>query len=351
MEVDYIVVGFGLAGMSFVSHLEANNKTFVVFDNNENRPTRVVGGMYNPIILKRFTPAWHAHEMWGYALPFYKKMEKQFAKSYIKPIPIKRILHSVEEQNNWVVASEKPVMSEYMNPEISKESIKGLSADYGFGNIHDVGRVEGDVLLNDYKNVLISKGVFLNEEFDYNLVQISEKVVYKTIKAKTIIFSVGSYLHHNPFFNFLPMREAKGELLLIEIPDLDINFTIKSSVFMIPYGKNKYMVGATYNWEDKTYEPTESAKLEIETKLRSFLKLPYKIIERRVGIRPTVKDRRPLIGKHPKYEKMAVLNGLGTRGIIIAPLLAKQLYEYLEHNKPIDSDMNSNRFESLYTEN
>ena len=345
MKVDYIIVGFGLAGMAFAAKLEKSGKSFVVFDNNANRPTRVVGGMYNPIILKRFTPAWKIDEMWTTSLPFYKEMEKKFDKQYIYPYRIRRILHNTEEQNNWMVASDKAIMSKFMLPKIIKEEIKGINAPFGYGELKDVGRVKGEILLEDYKKYLIEKKIFLQESFDYSILTTGSILEYKKYKATKIVFSEGSYLHQNPFFSYLPMKEAKGEILLIKVPDLDINYIIKSGVFMVPFGKNTYMVGATYNWDDKTFDSTEAAQKEIETKLKKFLNLPYTIASKRVGIRPTISDRRPLLGIHPKYENMAVLNGLGTRGIIIAPSISNTLYEHLENNKTIPKEMDCKRFE------
>ena len=348
MKVDYIIVGFGLAGMAFVAELEKEGKSFVVFDNNENAPSRIVGGMYNPIILKRFTPAWMSHEMWEYSLPFYKNLEKKFDKSYIKPTKINRILHSVEEQNNWIVASDKAVMSEYMQSKISNKQIDGIHSPYGFGKLKNVGRVEGEELVNDYKTYLVAKNLFVEKPFEYeHLIVRDDKVQYLHIEATQVVFSEGTYINQNPFFNYLPMREAKGEMLVIKIPTLDIDFTIKSGVFMVPFGDNIYVVGATYNWEDKTFNATKEAREELEQKLKSFLKLPYKIIDYKVGLRPTIKDRRPLIGRHPKYPNLAVLNGLGTRGIIIAPYLAKSLFNHLEKDEIIQNQMDIKRHEAL----
>ena len=349
MKVDYIVVGFGLAGMAFTEELERANKSFVVIDDNPNRETRVVGGMYNPIILKRFTPAWKAHEMWQQALPFYKELETKFKKKYIYPFEIRRILQSVEEQNNWVVASDKSVMTEYMIPQIIHEDIKGIKAPFGYGQLENVGRIAGEQLLDDYKERIIKNNQFLRESFEYDRLIIEKnRLLYKDIEASQLVFSEGSYLHKNPFFKYLPMREAKGEMLLIEVPDLSIDFAVKSSVFMIPFGKHIFVVGATYNWEDKSFTQTEKAKDELENKLKRFLQLPYKVIAYKIGIRPTIKDRRPLLGKHPKYPNLAVLNGLGTRGVIIAPFIAKELFNHIENDKPIYKEMDIKRFENLY---
>lgn len=80
-RVDYIIVGFGLAGMALAHELEKRGKSFVIYDHNPDRSSRIIGGMYNPIILKRFTPAWKAHELLQIALPFYREIERSLIKS------------------------------------------------------------------------------------------------------------------------------------------------------------------------------------------------------------------------------------------------------------------------------
>jgi glycine oxidase len=62
MEVDYIIVGLGLAGLAFVEELLEAKKSFVVFENNSQTSSLVAGGVYNPVILKRFSPVWNAKE-------------------------------------------------------------------------------------------------------------------------------------------------------------------------------------------------------------------------------------------------------------------------------------------------
>jgi glycine oxidase len=37
-------------------------KKIVVIDNNQNASSKVAGGLYNPVILKRFTAVWNAQE-------------------------------------------------------------------------------------------------------------------------------------------------------------------------------------------------------------------------------------------------------------------------------------------------
>ena len=158
-------------------------------------------------------------------------------------------------------------------------------------------------------------------------------------------FCEGYGLKKNPFFYHLPMREAKGELLTIYAPDLKVDYLIKSSVFVLPIGNDHYKVGATFNWVDKTKIPTLDARNELELKLSLVINCDYEIVDHTAGIRPTVIDRRPLLGIHKKYNQLAILNGLGTRGVMIAPLMAKKLFQNIENGKLLEKEIDISRFE------
>ncbi|WP_299527979.1 FAD-binding oxidoreductase [uncultured Lutibacter sp.] len=351
MQVDYIIVGLGLAGLAFTKELDNNKKSFIVFEDNSQNSSIVAGGMYNPVILKRFTPVWNAIEQLEIAVPFYAKLEKQFNKKYDFPVDIYRIFKSVEEQNNWFIACDKPLLTNYMIAQIINKKFDGVLADNGFGKLTNTGRIDTKSLLEDYKNYLTDSNLLKNERFEYTELKIcNDGVEYKNVKASKIIFCEGFGITKNPFFNYLPMQEAKGELIAIHAPKLNVDFLIKASVFVLPLGNNYYKVGATFNWKDKTKLPTEEGKQELSTKLESFITVPYTIVEHTAGIRPTVKDRRPLVGKHPIHKNLAILNGLGTRGVMIAPIAAKALYKYLEEEVALDKEISIDRFQQLFSD-
>ena len=109
-------------------------------------------------------------------------------------------------------------------------------------------------------------------------------------------------------------------------------------------GNDLYKVGATFNWTDKTSDATQEGRDELVEKLDKVINTPYEIIDQSAGIRPTVSGRRPLVGIHPKHPKLAVLNGLGTRGVMIGPSVAKELYNFLEDQIALDSEIDCSRF-------
>ena len=136
--------------------------------------------------------------------------------------------------------------------------------------------------------------------------------------------------------------------MVISAPEFQEENVIKSSVFTIPMGENKYLVGATYKWKDKTNLPTEESKNELLEKLATFLKCDFDIVDHVAGIRPTVVDRRPLVGRHPAYHNFYVLNGFGSRGVLIAPYASEQLFDHIEKSAVLDPEIDIQRFTKKY---
>lgn len=345
VEVDYIIVGLGLAGISFAEELIQNNKSFVVFEDHSQTSSLVAGGVYNPVILKRFTPVWNAKEQLEVAMPFYASLEKRFGKKLDDKFPTRKVFKSIEDQNNWFIASDKPKLSEFMNPNIIHEKVLGISGDFGFGEVYQTGRIDTHRLVSTYRNFLIEQDQLISKSFDYSLLKLETDIVcYNDIRANKVVFCEGFGLKKNPFFNYLPLNGTKGETITIKAKDLNIDFLVKSTLFVLPMGDHTYKIGATFNWTDKTSDPTIDGKKELIDKLDKVIDIPYTIIDHNAGIRPTVKDRRPLVGVHPKYQQLVVLNGLGTRGVMIAPSMAKQLYDHLEKSELLDPEISIDRY-------
>jgi len=345
MKVDYIVVGLGLAGLAFVEELMAAKKTFLVFEDDSQTSSLVAGGVYNPVILKRFTPVWNAKEQLKVALPFYKKIEEKLQITIDQKFVIKKAFKSIEDQNTWFEACDKPKLMAYLDPTLDRQKYEGVIADFKFGNVHETGRIDTKKLVEAYRKYLEEQQAIRFENFEHQHLHIgNENVTYKEVNASKIVFCEGYGLKENPFFNYLPLNEAKGELLTIHAPALNIDFLLKSTLFLLPLGDDLYKVGATFNWTDKTSIPSKEGKEELVEKLKKVINVPYTIVSQSAGIRPTVAGRRPLVGVHPIHDQLVVLNGLGTRGVMIGPTVAKNLYNHLEKGEELDKEIDISRF-------
>ena len=347
---DYLIVGAGLAGITFAETAIQNEKNVIVINDNSQNSSVVAGGLYNPVILKRFTEVWQSQPQLNLLTEFYNSLEQKLNLKLDYKIPLLRKFYSVEEQNNWFAASDKPGLINYLSTNLVASNYKSIEAPFGYGEVLQTGYVDTFSLIQAYKFYLQSINSFVEETFSHDKVIIQEEFLeYKNLKAKHIVFAEGFGMLSNPFFKSLPLDGAKGELLLIKAPNLKIDVIIKSSIFILPIEDDLYKVGATYNWVDKSSTPTEEAKQELLKELDELIQCDYEVLDHFAGVRPTVKDRKPMLGSHPIYKNLHVLNGLGTRGVMLAPAMAKMLFESIEKDIPLDDFVNIKRFKNAFS--
>jgi glycine oxidase len=345
MEYDYIIVGSGLASIMFAEQLRLHNKSFIVISNRSQQASVVASGLYNPVVLKRFTATWNAATHLEKAIPKYAALEQLLVLKLDYVLPIHRVFNSVKEQNNWFLACDKPLLGKFLNPELLTNKNPSVKAPFGFGEVNHTGRIDTQSLIESYREFLLKRNQFREETFEYNdLIETTEGVEYHDINAKHIVFNEGFGIHKNPYFKYLPLEGTKGELITIQAPTLKLEFILKSSIFVIPMESDHYLVGSTYEWTDKTNNPTQEAKTELLEKLERLIDCEFEVVDQRAGIRPTVVDRRPLVGQHPNHKHMYVLNGLGTRGVLVAPSMAEALYDSIENDTPLPEEIDIRRF-------
>ncbi len=348
-KTDYIVVGLGLAGIALVEELTLRGRSFLVFENESQTSSLVAGGMYNPVVLKRFNPVWRGGEQLEVALPYYRRLEEKLNAVYDRQMDILRVFKSIEEQNNWFAACDKPRLQPFLEPEIEENDNMALNAEHSLGRVRKTGRVRVRELVDDYRNYLEKKGHLIRESFDHEKLEIGESdLLYGEHQAWQLVFCEGNGLADNPYFNWLPLEGTKGELLTIHAPDLKLEEVVKSAVFVMPLGDDLYKIGATFNWSDKTNLPTREGREELLDKLKKVIHCDFEVKDQEAGVRPTTPDRRPLLGRHPIHAQLAVFNGLGTRGVMSSPLLSKELLEHLENGIDLDKEVDISRFSHLH---
>jgi glycine/D-amino acid oxidase-like deaminating enzyme len=348
--IDSIIVGYGLAGFNIAWQMSQYQKEFLIIsDPTFKGASTNAAGVCNPTVLKRYTMAWNGIDFLNYAIAYYKNIESELDNQFFYPLPIHRIFYKEVEQNDWIVASQREGLTSFLKPELVRKTTTALKNKAGYGIVEGLGKLEINTLLKRYKETR-NPNQFLNEPFDHSALIISKNSIeYKGILAKRIIFCEGFGLKQNPWFDYLPLVGSKGEYLIIKAPKLSRNQIIKGSVFISPMGKDLFWVGASFSRNDKTNTPTVEGNSWLVEKLNTLLNTPYEIVKHEAAVRPTVIDRRPLLGVHPLHSNIFILNGLGTRGVLMAPLLSKWLMKYIDEGKQIPNEVAINRFESYFS--
>jgi glycine/D-amino acid oxidase-like deaminating enzyme len=72
--------------------------------------------------------------------------------------------------------------------------------------------------------------------------------------------------------------------------------------------------------------------------------VPYTVLGQQAGIRPSGKDRRPIMGLHPRHPALGLFNGLGTKGCSLAPYMAHLLTMHLLQGAPLPPETDIKRY-------
>tara|TARA_R110002050_G_scaffold221441_1_gene357288 strand:+ start:80459 stop:81523 length:1065 start_codon:yes stop_codon:yes gene_type:complete len=325
-NVDYIIVGQGLAGSSLSYYLLKSGKSVKVFNTlKENSATRIAAGVFNPVTYRKLKMAEFADMLLPSVFEFYPELEKKLGVKFFSPSSFLKIITDVEELNNWQIQSENPVNKPFMSQAIyPKDFGNTIKNPNGAGQVLQSGVVNLRELVDAWKAFLIQNEAYESSPFVYENLKLEEdSVTYENVKAQKIVFCEGVGIANNPWFNWLPMQQFKGEIIEIEAPTLKLDRMVNRGVFLLPLENGKYKVGATHDWKNVDEQITEEGKKELTDKLDNIINVPYKVVRHLAGVRPATRDRHPYIGVHPIHKNLFVMNGLGSKGVIMAPWLAQ----------------------------
>ena len=339
-NVDYIIVGDGYAALFFAHQLIKNNKSFYLFSEGKKSASFVSAGIINPAVLKRFTTFWLAQEQIDSLKKTLSEIEGYTHKNYLIEKPILRVFHDEKEKELWLKKSSE--ISFLSNDFIKINSIKN---PFGCGKVNHSARLNVRDFFTDLINFLEQNSHLIKEKFDYNLVK-TENSTYKNIQFKNIIFAEGMAVKENPYFSEIPVEANKGHHLEVKLSErIEDDFTIKKKHFIFPLNENTYYYGGTYDREQTHHKIDNSAVEKLINALAEFYPNDFEVTQVKFGFRPTVKDRRPIVGAHSEFKNFYVFNGLGARGILNGNYFAINLYNHLENGEEIHPEVDLKRFQ------
>lgn len=348
MRVDVLIAGGGVAGLWLAHELRSRGQRVLVASDPARAPaSHAAIGLLNPVIGQRFTLAWMAADALRHARNTYLALEQHHGVPLFRDRPIVRVLRNREERATWQARSAAIAAAGFEIRELTTLPHGFRALGFGAVEIRGAGLVDAWSLVDVLRQSLVADGSLLDVRCRPEDVELAtDRVTWTSheVEASALVLAGGAadvapggFVTHfaaSGSGHALPLRPVKGESLLVRVPGLATDAVYACGHFLAPRADGLWVCGATQVPDTDDGNLTHVGRAELERFLAAHLEDPWTIIEQRAGVRPTTPDLRPLIGRYLNDAPVFVLNGLGSRGIALAPWAAGVLASALDGFAP-----------------
>ncbi len=339
-NVDYLIVGSGYAAIFLAHQLIRNKKSFLLFSDGNKSASQVSAGIINPVVLKKFTTFWLAQEQIDFLKSTLSEIAEYTSENYLIEENIHRIFHDEKERELWLKKAALPELEAFLDTDFAE--LNTVNNPFGSGKVKQSARLNVAAFFDGMNSYLRENDYLVQESFNYAELQGNS---YRDISFKAVVFCEGMGVTENPFFKEIPVNPNKGHHLTVKLSEQPAErFTLKKKHFLFPLNSESFYYGGTYDRFQLHDKIDDSAKEGLMKGLEEFYPFPYEIEEINFGFRPTVSDRRPILGSHKDFSQYYVFNGLGARGILNGCYFSRELFEHIENGKPLHPEVDLKRF-------
>ena len=365
-NVELIVLGAGLAGSAVAWQAHWRGWSVAIIDRlDAQSSSRVAAGLVTPVTGSRAAASWRWSEFYPAANLFYRQVEKALSASFWHVEPALRVFRSEAERElvkgKWIELGHHAEPNSIHAELFSGPDWFGLNAPFGFCCFGPAARLDTVAYISETKRHFEKLNAFhqCNLDCDHSIeiesshsgypIEISEL----QLAGKRIVFCQGIAARENRYFRDLPLHPARGDILLVQSQDVRCKQVIHHDAWAVPVGDQRFLVGATYD-RIAMNEPIESSdektnrfRDELMRRWESmttgtFRSGQHVVVEQRWAVRPASYDRHPLMGPHDVYRNAFCLNGLGSKGTLMAPRLAEMAIDSME-GSALDPALNWSR--------
>ncbi|HQK97714.1 MAG TPA: FAD-dependent oxidoreductase [Bacteroidia bacterium] len=351
-EIEYLISGQGLAGSLLAWQLLKEGKKVMVVDEDlEFTSTKVASGMMHPITGRRIVLSWRADEFVPFARKTFKEIENATGVRFFFDMPVFEIYHDHGNRNDWIARSAQGKFKDYLGEECEAKDVhENVNAPFGGQWLINSGWLDAGFFVEAMKEYLKANNSYCSGRIsEAAQIKTDKGYCFEDIIAEKFVSCIGYQAIFDDNWKYLPFNPAKGEEIAFTAEgNLPSDYIIHDSIKIIPIGEQKYRCGATYAWKDFTPTPTAEGLAKLKEGIASLIKVPYKVTAQRAGIRPATFDRRPFLGKHPEKENLYIFNGLGSKGVMMGPLLGYEMMKFLVYGEEILPEYDIKRFNDAY---
>ena len=344
-QVDYLIIGQGLAGSLLSWELIKQGCSIQLIDNQKENASQIAAGLINPITGMRLVKSKDIDTLLPCAKLTYQGLSQFFRQDFYIEKPLLRILRNDKERLKFQQRRLQSAYLDYLETELQPAA--GLvHAPLGMMQQKQTGYLLTQQLLACLKHFLQENQSYQAAQFDYQDLQINNGISWQDISAKMIIFCEGYQAIYNPWFKNLPFQLAKGEILTLTSKQMLPAEILNYGHWFIPLNQHQFRTGATFDNIKLDTVPTVSGKTSLLDALSQVIPTldATSLNAHQANIRPTTLDKAPFIGVHPEYKNLAIFNGFGAKGSLQIPYYSQHFAQYLIKQSPIATEVNCQRY-------
>lgn len=297
----------------------------------------------------RLTKTWLAEDIFPFSQTFYQELEKESGETFWTERKIIRPANDVEQLNDALSRISDNFLGNYITYKEKDSAVdSSVHAEHGYYNISSGGYLDVIAFLKYTRTVLKKTNSYLEDWVtEKDILQKENHFEIKGLKAKHVIICTGHFQNQSLHFNYLPFSPTVGEMIKLKVQTLNPNFIYSKSSFLLSKKQGEFIAGATFGRDINTTLTDEGLK-SMKEKMQNLLKSDFTITGHYFGIRPTVLDRKPFAGEHPKIKNLFILNGLGAKGVTQGPYFANELVNSILIGMEINKEADIKRYQKKY---
>lgn len=344
-QVDYLIIGQGLAGSLLGWELIQHGCTIHLIDNQKENASQIAAGLINPVTGMRLVKNQFIDTLLPCAKQTYQTLSRFFHQDFYIEKSMLRIVRNNKEYLSYQKRIQDPAYLDYLSPEL-KPAPDSIHAPLGLIQQKQTAYLLTQKLLASLKHYFQEQQCYQACQFDYQALQNQNGISWQDIHAKKIIFCEGYQAITNPWFSYLPFQLAKGEILTLTAEQALIPEMLNYGHWFIPLDQYRFRTGASFENTILDTQPSAQAKQQLLDTLRHTYPAlsSARLDKQQANIRPTTLDKAPFIGQHPQYPNITIFNGFGAKGSLQIPYYSQHFAQHLLNQSPLSPVVHCQRY-------
>ena len=357
-----VVVGRGLAGALVAWRFMERGCRVEWWGNGSHSASRVAAGMFNPVSFRRVVEVWNAGPHLEAMRQTIRAMEDALGLKgkLLHDVPVAKVFANEDYRDTWDdrwAQNHGVCQWASVGEDHADAGIDAVTGPAGVGRVHASGWVDVPALLDGMERFFSDQGLLQERAWSVldGVPSGADAVVdCRGVGAAEELAQVGVTVNPN-----------HGDVLTLSTPltgpgTLDTaGHNINNGKWLLPTevkeGRQWWRLGATYSWHRLKPTPNAMAAQELRDHMAKAFDdegaealRTAQLESHQAGLRPASPDRRPTVGPWPgQPEGVLMLNGLGTRGVLVGPAMATHLVNWWLDGVELPSEIRASRFKSV----